>query len=643
VFHFFCGSGGGAIGFADARVEHNGVEGRFENIGGIDNDPLCCQDFERLVGVPATCIDLFDTRQYTDFHGQAPPEGWREATGADVLAAAGGRYPDAVFLSPPCKGYSGLLPEKSSKTPKYQALNKLVFRSMQLCMEAFAKDPPALILIENVPRITQRGADLLGAVRQLLAMHGYETTASTHDCGEIGGLGQTRKRFLQISRLPGKLPSFVYEPVKYKLKSIGEVLNSVPPPGDTETAGAMHRLPRLQWKTWVRLALIPAGKDWRALNTEGYANMYRVVPWEEAAGTVTGQDHVSGGAQNVADPRLEHQPRQGAFRVVRWEETAPTMTASTGPGRSNSLSGIADPRIPAHDGKFPGKYQVEAWDAPSKTVCGTTDVQSGALSVQDTRMGKDRFHNQLKIQGWEDVSGCVTPRNNHVADPRQDYHGEWKRTQVSKVQSWDAPSMAVTATPNIAGSGAAIVQDPRLPYTAFMRAFRLNDWEKPSTAITSGDTYLQDVRVGTSPRGGVFGVREWDQPGATVSGNFEVHNAAAAVADPRIPEATQNGVWLIIAEDGSWHRPITTYEMAMLQGMPSHCPDGAPLVLAGSSDRVWREHIGNMVPPPAARGIAETMLRTMIPNMVKKEWYWNYEMDAVIWVKDIHGDVCHDL
>jgi hypothetical protein len=58
---------------------------------------------------------------------------------------------------------------------------------------------------------------------------------------------------------------------------------------------------------------------------------------------------------------------------------------------------------------------------------------------------------------------------------------------------------------------------------------------------------------------------------------------AAVVADPRLPAATDQGVWLIVAEDGTWHRPLTTLELAALQGFPTTLPDGAPLVLAGRS------------------------------------------------------------
>lgn len=646
IMHFFCGSGGGALGFAKSRRAFRGVEGAFETLGGIDSDALCCEDFERLTGVPATVMDLFDRQMYTNFWGKEPPPAWREATAADVLAASGGKCPDVVFLSPPCKGFSGLLPEKSANLPKYQALNRLVPRSMQLAMEAYAADLPAVILIENVPRITKRGAALLKEVRALLAMHGYEFTSGTHDCGELGGLGQTRKRFLLIARNPKKLQSFIYEPPKLRLKSIGDVLGSLPAPGDTTAAGAMHRLPQLQWKTWVRLALIPAGKDWRALNSSGFANTYRIVPWGKPGPTVTGAIGALKGAINVSDPRcnfrsgsqmkvtaaedpaptvtgsrvgsgavlvadkLDYAPRPGAFRVVRWDEVSPTITAATRAGGSNGVSGVSDPRLDENTKHYSRKFKIEDWKQPSRTACCDTDIQTGALAVND---------------------------------PRTECTESWNRTSVSRAQDWTEPSGTIIGKPNLHGAGASIFADPRIPYTAFNRALKLNGWDGPATAITSGNSYVADPqRLACKARAGAYGVLDWDEPSKMIPGNFDVDNRPAVVADPRpvepdgeadIPEDAARGVWMIIAEDGSWHRPITTFEMAMLQSLPPTFPDGSPLVLAGTSESRWREHIGNMVPPDAAEQMGNAILDTMLPNMVFDEWHWNFEPDARIWVR----------
>jgi hypothetical protein len=68
---------------------------------------------------------------------------------------------------------------------------------------------------------------------------------------------------------------------------------------------------------------------------------------------------------------------------------------------------------------------------------------------------------------------------------------------------------------------------------------------------------------------------------------------------------------VIIAADGTWHRPLTTLELAVLQGFPAVWK-GAPLQLAGTSSSAWRERIGNAVPPPAAQAIGERMLVTLL-------------------------------
>jgi len=334
-------------------------------------------------------------------------------------------------------------------------------------------------------------------------------------------------------------------------------------PGDTEKAGKMHRIPNLHWKTWERLALIPAGQDWRALNNLNYsprAGAFRIIPWEQASNTVTAATKgvgQSNGASAVADPRLEFVQGYGnKFRVVKDEEPCPTVTGS----RLGSGAPIyADPKVP----KFAANAsKVCDWEKPSGTITGGVGVSNGGIVVSDPRL----------------------------PEREKRYPG------LYKVVQWD------NSSPTVIGQ----------------------------TDIQAGALSVSDPRLNCKPRSGTMGVQEWDKPGKTVIASGDIHASSAAVADPRIPQPNDKGVFIIIAVDGTWHRPITTFEMAMLQGLPSCFPDGSPLELAGKSDAVWREHIGNMVPPPAATAIDNSLLETLMPNYTG-EWFWgfsNYE----IWV-----------
>ena len=258
-FHLFGGSGSGAAGFKDADPSIGAMKGEMVLLGGIDVDARACRDFKMLTGVAQACVDLFSLDQYLAWHGHMPPEGWREATANTVRAAAQWQFPDIVFLSAPCKGFSGLLPAAHAATSKYHALNELTLRGVWLMLEAFGDDLPGLIVFENVPRIATRGRHLLDQIVSMLQHYGYATAETTHDCGELGdGLGQSRRRFLLVARLVRKVPPFLYEPPKRGLRSVGDVLQHVPLPGDA-VGGPMHRIPALQWKTWVRLAFVEAG------------------------------------------------------------------------------------------------------------------------------------------------------------------------------------------------------------------------------------------------------------------------------------------------------------------------------------------------------------------------------------------------
>ncbi|HBP0623992.1 TPA: DNA cytosine methyltransferase [Pseudomonas aeruginosa] len=595
-FHFCCGLGGGAAGFNRARPRVGNVEAEWVCLGGIDVDPAGLRDFERLAGVPGTLLDLFTRDQYVRFHGKEPPAGWREATPEDVRRAAQGKRPDAVFISSPCKGASGLLSEKMSLTPKYQALNELTLRCIWLMGEAWADDPVPLIVFENVPRLASRGRHLLDQINSLLGGFGYAVAETTHDCGELGGLAQSRKRFLLVARHVEKVPPFLYEPEKKSLRAVGDILGRMPLPGDIEAAGPMHRVPSLQWKTWVRLALVRAGSDWRSLNDlaveDGYLRDLVIVPeyhrgvlgvnhWGDSCGVVAGASRPMNGRFSVADPRAPANALQyQQYGVRRWTDTSGAIIGVKSPGQGTYS--VADPR-----GQSFGKYPVTDWDGPSGTVIAASTTGQGAFAVADPRPGGVRHNNVFRVVSMGSHAGTVTGGHSPssggqaVADPR--YHN-WHPGASSRklhVGAWGSATGTVTGSQQVA-SGALSIADPRV------------------LDRTKGDAYLT---------GGHYGVVGFDQSSGAVSASARHDNGRWSVADPRMPAANDRLTCIIQSLDGTWHRPFTTLELAALQSLVD--PE-EQLVLDGLSDSDWRERIGNAVPPAAAEAIAGVMGTTLL-------------------------------
>lgn len=644
-FHLFAGIGGGSLGSARARADWNGVTGHIRNIGAVDCDPLACEDYRNLTGTPITCLDLFDRQQYADFHGREPGADWREATPADVRAAAGGECPDIVFTSPPCKGFSGLLPSKSAGNPKYQALNRLTVRSIRLILEAFADAPARIILLENVPRIKTRGADLLREIKQLLRKHGYVCHDADHDCGEIGGLGQRRKRYLLIARHTTRCKPFVYQPPVRPLKTIGDVIGPLPLPDDP-SMGPMHRLPRLKWLTWLRLALIPAGGDWRDLQKiapEEYrlaheprgGGPWGVQHWSESAGTVTGSSSVKGSnATAVSDPRLSLNSQTfagspGLYGVNRWGEPAPTVSGSASVSSSNTPAAIADPRLPKSRGIYSNRFAVRGWAAPSACITGDTDVQCGAQSIADPRLrqNENRHSNIFRVLRAGAPSPCITGTRfgsgaHSIADTRL---GHSPRPGVYRVLRMSETSGAVVGGQGVGVSnGPQAVADCRLTKGVRAGYLRVVDMKEVSPTVigaarvtgSNGASIVADHRLGCSPRGGSYGVMGWRETASAVIGSADCHAAKAAIADVRIPGNNErlDPPPVIISLDGTWHRPLTTLELLALQSAPLRFADGRPVVLAGNSDAKWRERIGNMVPPLASQRMHEQIVLALLQN-----------------------------
>lgn len=552
--HLFGAVGGGALGFSDAEPRLGPMRAKLICLGSIDVDAGACREFERRVGVKATCRDLFDLDQYRAFHGRDPGPDWVAATPDDVRVAMQNRTPDLGFLSAPCKGFSGLLPETTSLTDKYQALNALTLRGVWLWLEAFADNPVPLIFFENVPRIATRGRFLLDQIIALLQHYGYATAETVHDCGELGGLAQSRKRFLLVARHRAKVPAFMYEPPKRRLLGVGEILDRMPLPGDPR-AGPMHRMPALQFKTWVRLALVEAGSDWRSLNRlnveDGFLTDYVLMPdenyrhgvlgvraWEDSAGVVAGRAGPTNGAFSVADPRTWR--RSGAFGVVSYRVEVGTIQGESFP--SNGKFAVADPRPEAH--RHHGAYGVLTLSETSGVIRGASRVCHGPFAVADPRiLHRTPYSHVLRVGPWLASGPAVTGANAGtaaaIADPRFAANGYEAGQYGVRAYSETVGALINIKSP---GQGRFSLADPRLHgKPRFNDTYRIVPYSGVSPAIKgpggpAGGHVLADPRPPerANYKATKYRVTARTEAAGTIIGASSTGNGGYAVADVRM-------------------------------------------------------------------------------------------------------------
>lgn len=400
VAHLFCGAGGGALGMRRAGLRC---------VGAFDNNATACASFEKLVGYRPTCIDL----------ALAEPA---------AIAAGCTERPHVVFLSAPCRGMSGCLPEKMATSDHYQQMNALTMRGVWLVLEAWDLPPP-MIVFENVPRIRSRGKAWLDRIISMLRNYGYAVTLSSHDCGEIGGLAQHRRRFLLVARHTGQLGEYVRVPQCKSMLSIGDVLGSIPQPravklarGVSIVGGRMHTLPSLSAMNWLRLALIPAGDDFHALPaavrlTERNARQnggFGVESWDESSHAVLGHHTVRDTWGSLADPRLGTDRYPASLGVRDWGGAH---------ARNDSACSVVDPRV-GDDSIYRGSFGVQDWSVPSKTIRGHMNARIAPSSVADPRIDCTPRAGAYGVESWAQPSHTIVGHHKHdnspgsVADPR---------------------------------------------------------------------------------------------------------------------------------------------------------------------------------------------------------------------------------
>lgn len=579
VVTFFCGSGYKTLGLLRARSR---AGSKFVSVGAFDLDPVACADFELLTGAMAQVVDL------------GVIESWELAKRCEGV-------PDFVVMSPPCKGFSGCLPESLSKSDKYESLNRLAHRAVKLAIDAWL---PKVLLMENVPRMLSRGKKWLDKITKLLRKHRYEVDLEPHDCGEWGGLAQKRERLLLVARQRSACPSHLLRPPNLGLRPMASVLWQLPPPvPGSSTGGPHHRLPKINRLNWLRLATIPAGQDWRSIPERVHmvdadprmggdaknrqTGFYGVCASDGPSHTVIAHARAgNNGWASVTDPRLgERSTRQnGGFGVGDGDRPGHAVMAE-GSVR-NTWSSISDPRLGCSPRS--GTMGVSDTGEPARTVIGHADVHNSTAAVADPR------------------SECVRREGSiGVSDPARPY------------------PTSVIGHPKIENNPSSVA-DPRLDYSPRRDSYGVQATSKPSkvvrgeASIRQSPTSIADDRPLFAPTHELVAGQLWTgDRDAWVRGDFWL------VGPPvKITKGARGGYMIVRAPDNTVHRPMTTAELILLQGGPVWHRPGDPTELEigdpsgqwvqmSGPDSLVREHVGNAVPPATAQAFGAVILELL--------------------------------
>ncbi|MFB1482243.1 DNA cytosine methyltransferase [Corallococcus sp. RDP092CA] len=675
VGYLFCGAGVGAYGADCAQVEVDGHRATVRNVGGIDFEQERCDTFTKLTGAKSLCADIgrMRPRELRAFFGERAPYFMKwspPCKGASRLTskerAATKKYQDMNRLA--VKAARKVLAAWKGDERPVMVVIENVPAYRHRCPENLAE----------VLRLGRRAGYEVSVVEHDLgeeaglAQRRQRLTICWRDAKRcpVPVAMPSKKRLRGVGEVLGPLP-FPDDPRAGKHHRLPKIewLNAVrlalvPPGGDwrdlpprggvvawlearglwpagvdtgpfralvEEQLGTpvrqgqqrreVHRRHPVQ--AWAEPAPTVAGpggaglcavEDPRGLEGlalthargERFADQYRVQDWTAPGKTVTGTTDVQAGAAVVADARpldalaLRADGRAGTCGVIDWREPAGTVIGMPYVSGGSTPVSVADPRL---DGIAMGtdnplrhrnKYAVTDWAGPAGTVTAASRPGSGAPSVADQRV--------LELVGL-----------GQTATGADSYHG---RPGLFGVMDERAPAPTV--------SGSATVSSSNTPAA-------LAD----SRAVAA----LDALGVGPTCRNGFYGVLEWDAPARTVTGSLQVDNGTAAIADPRPAPRPVISIHLalaLLAEgweppkgalapailsplSGCWHRPLTTLELAVLQGLPP-VVDGQPLEFVSSSDARVRSMVGDGIPAAGALVWQEEQLLAALKSKLGHGW-----------------------
>lgn len=165
----FAGGGGFAVGLAEAG---------YRTVAAVEIEPWAAATFKA------------NHREVQVFRQDV-----REVGGPALLRLAGGRL-DLLAACPPCQGFSSL----TSKNRKEDPRNSLVLEVARLAEEM----RPRVVVMENVPGLADKGADLFNQLLARLHAAGYACDWRVLQVADFG-VPQRRRRLVLLGSLDGNV------------------------------------------------------------------------------------------------------------------------------------------------------------------------------------------------------------------------------------------------------------------------------------------------------------------------------------------------------------------------------------------------------------------------------------------------------
>jgi len=277
VIDFFCGCGGTSSGFAAAKVPGATVE----IVAGVDIDPYCCATFERMLRVPAECLDIVEIADNRRLRN-ALLRGWNLS-----------RFDKLILVGcAPCQGFAAHRKAIDGRDRRRSLF--VVFSQLVAALK------PDAVFMENVPDLfSKRHWRYYEHGRHLLESSGYFVRSRIYN---FAGFGLPQERFRAVMMA---FPNPFDVPVPYldhqSYRTVREAISHLPHlnSGEYLPGDPMHIVSRHRPETLKLLSVVPpdggnrpVGVGPRCLDRAralhgGYTDVYGRLAWDKPAVTIT--------------------------------------------------------------------------------------------------------------------------------------------------------------------------------------------------------------------------------------------------------------------------------------------------------------------------------------------------------------------